>query len=108
MIKANSAGNLIPKNKRKKADVSRTMFILSIITYPLLLFIVFYVYVNLNSIAMAFTRSNIYGKTWFVGLENFKLSECCQPPDQHVPDVFKLVRAGGEGDKPVSQPDLHI
>lgn len=72
MIKANSAGNLIPKNKRKKADVSRTLFILSIITYPLLLFIVFYVYVNLNSIVMAFTQSNIYGKTWFVGFANFK------------------------------------
>ena len=72
MIKANSTGNLIPKNKRKKADVSRTLFILSIITYPLLLFIVFYVYVNLNSIVMAFTQSNIYGKTWFVGFANFK------------------------------------
>ena len=70
MIKNNDAGNV---KKRRKADVSRTVFILSIITYPLLLFLVFYVYVNINSIVMAFTQSDIYGKTWFVGIENFKM-----------------------------------
>ena len=70
MIKNNDAGNV---KKRRKADVSRTVFILSIITYPLLLFLVFYVYVNINSIVMAFTQSDIYGKTWFVGFENFKM-----------------------------------
>ena len=70
MIKNNDAGNV---KKRRKVDVSRTVFILSIITYPLLLFLVFYVYININSIVMAFTQSDIYGKTWFVGIENFKM-----------------------------------
>lgn len=70
MIKNNEEGNV---KKRCTADVSRTVFILSIITYPLLLFLVFYVYVNINSIVMAFTQSDIYGKTWFVRFENFKM-----------------------------------
>ncbi len=70
MSQTKVAGNV---RKRRKIDVSRTIFILSIITYPLLLFLVFYVYVNFNSIAMAITRSNIYGETWFVAFENFKL-----------------------------------
>ncbi len=58
--------------KQHKGRVSRNIFILSIITYPLLLFIVFYVYVNLNSVIMAFTETDIYGNSVFVWFANFK------------------------------------
>lgn len=39
--------------------------------YPLLLFMVFYVYLNLNSFVLAFQRITLSGKRSFVGLENF-------------------------------------
>jgi len=50
----------------------RTIFILSFITYPLILFLIFYVYVNLNSIRMAFYSIKLDGSWEFAKLENFK------------------------------------
>ena len=50
----------------------RTIFILSFITYPLILFLIFYVYVNINSIRMAFYSIKLDGSWTFAKLDNFK------------------------------------
>lgn len=60
------------KSKIRNKKFSERMFIFSLIFYPMLLFCVFYVYVNFNSIIMAFQKIDMAGKATFVGLENFK------------------------------------
>lgn len=60
------------KPKRKKSNFSRNAFIFSMLFYPMLLFVVFWVCVNVNSFVMAFTKSDLYGKTEFVWFDNFK------------------------------------
>lgn len=44
----------------------------SVLIYPLLCFLVFYVFVNANSIIMAFQKIDVYGNKTFYGLQNFK------------------------------------
>lgn len=48
------------------------LFVLSFAAYPILLFIVFYVCVNLNSILLAFQNVTITGEKSFAGIKNFK------------------------------------
>ena len=43
---------------KKPINKTRVLFILSCVTLPVLNFLVFYVYVNLSSFAMAFTDRN--------------------------------------------------
>ena len=63
--------------KRKSRKTTENLFVLSIVAYPLLLFLVFYVGINLNSFLMAFQKISINadtGRTYtFNGLENFRL-----------------------------------
>jgi ABC-type sugar transport system permease subunit len=54
----------------KKASFSKNLFVWSFLAYPLILFLVFYVGVNFNSIIMAF-RNYQDGSTQFVGFQNF-------------------------------------
>lgn len=62
---------VIPKNKKVAKKAKKAVFILSFITYPLVLFIVFWVYVNLNSILMAFQQVKLDGSVRWVGFNNF-------------------------------------
>ena len=48
------------------------IFVLSVLIIPLISFAIFYVYVNLNSFALAFQSVDVYGKYEWVGLSNFK------------------------------------
>lgn len=48
------------------------LFVLLLVTLPLLQFLIFYVGVNINSILLAFKKYDINGNASFVGLENFK------------------------------------
>lgn len=54
---------------KKRAD---TLFIVSFLAYPMLLFIVFYVYVNFSSILLAFKQYDFSGNYTWVAFENFK------------------------------------
>ncbi len=54
------------------ASVKRGFFIAAMLVVPLASFLIFYVYMNLNSFGMAFTSIDIYGKSTFVGFDNFK------------------------------------
>ena len=56
---------------KKKINVKNNLFVYSLIFYPLLLFIVFYVVQNFNSIILAFQTIEGTEKT-FAGLNNFK------------------------------------
>lgn len=58
--------------KKQKMPLSRKLFIICMITYPILQFLVFWVYVNFNSILMAFqTLDYMSQSVKWVGFDNF-------------------------------------
>lgn len=57
--------------KKRKADKTEKWFILSFMIIPVISFLLFYVYVNLDSFVMAFQKPE-NGKLVFAGFENFK------------------------------------
>ena len=57
--------------KNKKIRWMRLLFILSFVIIPVVQFLLFYVYVNISSVFMAFQRPE-KGQIIFVGLENFE------------------------------------
>lgn len=60
-----------PNKKRKKMGRGKTIFYWSILAFPLLQFIIFYVGVNLNSFALAFQNFDYSGNGYtFVGFDN--------------------------------------
>ena len=60
------------KKKKKKMPLGRKIFIIAMIIYPIVHFLVFWLYVNFNSILMAFQDFNYFeGKENFVWLDNF-------------------------------------
>lgn len=65
-------GCLMKRKSGLNYGPKKTGFILSILIYPLALFLVFYVYINFNSFIMAFQKFDIYGNKTFYGAENFK------------------------------------
>lgn len=60
------------KKTTSKKKLSEYAFILSMITYPLILFFVFYICINFNSILMAFQNIDFSGSVTWVGFANFK------------------------------------
>lgn len=56
---------------KKKTNYKKAGFVASVLAYPLLLFIIFYVIINFNSIIMAFEYIDIYDNVSFAGLQNF-------------------------------------
>ena len=64
-----------PKKKMNafaKNKVSGWLFSYAFLAYPLLLFLVFYVYMNLNSFVLAFQHINLDGTREFVGMDNVR------------------------------------
>lgn len=57
--------------KSKRNKLKKNLFVYSLIAYPLILFLIFYVVVNFNSILLAFQTIDGSGKS-FAGLNNFK------------------------------------
>lgn len=57
--------------RKKRADKSEKWFILSFMIIPVISFLLFYVYVNIDSFVMAFQKPE-NGKLVYAGLENFK------------------------------------
>lgn len=62
---------VIPKRKKFAKKAKKAGFVISIITYPLILFCIFYICVNFNSILMAFQTINVKDERTFVGFQNF-------------------------------------
>ena len=58
--------------KSKRNKLKTNLFVYSLIGYPLILFVIFYVVVNFNSILLAFQTIDGTGKS-FAGLSNFKV-----------------------------------
>lgn len=57
---------------KTKRTIKKYAFVYSLLLYPLILFAVFYVYININSILMAFQSISSSGEKTFVGFENFR------------------------------------
>ena len=57
--------------KKKKFNIRNNLFVYSLIFYPLLLFIIFYIVQNFNSIILAFQRIDGFEKS-FAWFDNFK------------------------------------
>lgn len=72
-------------HKKRKPSLKRTLFIVAMIAWPLIQFLVFWVYVNFDTIVMSFQKLDYFnGKEVFVGLDNFKwvwdaLTDSVQP-----------------------------
>lgn len=73
--------------------VKKYAFIAAVFAYPTILFLIFYVYVNLNSIIMAFQQSNSIGDQIFVGFANFKtfFSQLFNPKDTVFQSFFNSI-----------------
>lgn len=70
-----------PNQKRKKKGRGKTIFYWSILAFPILQFVIFYIGVNLNSFALAFQTFDYTGDGYtFVGFDKFF---------QNFIDVFK-------------------
>lgn len=52
-------------------EVKKYGFVLSVMAYPAILFCIFYIFVNINSIAMAFGKIDANGHKTFNGFNNF-------------------------------------
>ena len=55
-----------------KKELKKYGFILSVFAYPAILFLIFYVGININSILIAFQKIDLDGTKTFAGLANFK------------------------------------
>jgi len=63
------------KSKRKgkiSTKANSSLFVLTAISYPLILFLVFWGGTNVESILLAFQKTNVDGTVYWVGLDNFK------------------------------------
>lgn len=58
--------------KKGNKDLSKHLFVWSILFYPAVLFLVLYVAVNIGSVVLAFQDIGLNGARTFVGLKNFK------------------------------------
>ncbi len=62
-----SIGGLLTAPNKKKKDIREIVFVASFVLLPLLNFVVFYIYVNLNSFVMAFQQTENGNMIWTVG-----------------------------------------
>lgn len=61
-----------PKVKSKKKNLRRNLFICSLLTVPLLHFIVFWLYINVETISLAFMEWDFFSNSYkFAGIDNF-------------------------------------
>lgn len=59
---------------RKKRVFKRNLFIFLMLVYPVLHFLIFWLYVNINTVILSFSRYSFMQQKWiFVGLDNFRL-----------------------------------
>ena len=58
--------------RKEKMPLKRKLFIISVISIPILSFLFFYVYINFNSFLLAFQKIDLAENYTFVGLDNFK------------------------------------
>lgn len=74
MKNAETGEKTAPVTVEKKRDKQRDFFVFCFLAFPMLNFLVFYLYVNLDSFLMAFERPNYAGgvKSVTFGFENFQ------------------------------------
>ena len=74
---------MIQQKKRTHGNISRNLFLISHMFYPLLLFCIFWIGVNVSSLTLAFEKT-VGGVKQFAGLENFAefLRKLADPMDE--------------------------
>lgn len=66
----NSVGNR--KKKKMNKNLKRNLFIVSLLIVPLLHFLVFWLYINIETISLAFMEWDFFSNTYkFAGIDNF-------------------------------------
>lgn len=55
-----------------KGKATKILFLTVMLAYPLMQFLIFFVYMNFNNILLAFKAYRTDGSTYWIGLENFK------------------------------------
>ena len=60
------------KKKINRKVVSKYVFVWAMLAYPMILFLVFYIGVNAQSIIMSFQKYHLKGSPTFVWFDNFK------------------------------------
>ena len=58
-------------DQKKKKKLLKLAFYLCLIALPMLQYIIFYIYVNINSFVLAFQEVDMHGQSQFVGFQNF-------------------------------------
>ena len=65
-------GGVVKNPEKKKTERKRRLFILAMLAFPVLHFLVFFVYININTVSLAMQRLNFMtNEVKFVGLANF-------------------------------------
>ena len=59
-------------NKKKKIDWKRTLFIIGMLAYPILHFVIFFIYVNIDSVLMTFQTFDYEHEKFIWGFENYR------------------------------------
>lgn len=60
------------KTKKKKKNLKRNLFITALLTVPMLHFLIFWLYINIRTISLAFTEWDFFSNGYkFVGIDNF-------------------------------------
>lgn len=70
MTSMENAVNLQTLQPKKKHNWKRTSFIISMLTLPILQFLIFFVYVNIDTVVMSFQERRLAGISW--GLGNYR------------------------------------
>ena len=86
-------GSAMLRREKKKSKMIELLFVMSIIIYPLINFIVFYVIQNFNSILLVFqSYDSEYNRIW-VGLANFKIffEELFAPESSYLLSIGRSV-----------------
>lgn len=60
------------KLKNKSRNLTRNIFIISILVYPIFHILLFKIYMNASSVLLAFQKVSIFGEYSFAGLDNFR------------------------------------
>lgn len=79
--------------QKTKNNFTKYGFIVAVFAYPAALFLIFYVFVNLNSIILAFQSTDVEGHTTFVWFDNFRtfFSQIFDPADTVYKSFFNSI-----------------
>ncbi len=84
---------MVQRKERNHGSISRNLFLISHMFYPLLLFCIFWIGINVTSIALAFERT-VNGVTQFAGFYNFAefFKKLANPMDEAHISILNTIK----------------